>query len=245
MAEEPRWRWLLPSGMTRREQRTLVLLIVALAAGAAYQQYRGGWRRERLVLHRAETAVPGDAERPGKSPVARADARLDINRASAEELELLPGIGRVRAEAIVRYRNEHGPFQSLEELGNVAGIGGKTLENLRAYLRPIESSPVAATSPTRRTPEVRRAPPPRRRPPGPPSPAVANGGKINLNTATVEQLDSLWGVGPVLAKRIVEYRLRHGPFRRIEDIQKVRGIGPAVFSRNRHRLTVEPLRPRR
>ncbi len=49
--------------------------------------------------------------------------KLDLNTASAEELQKLPGIGPVLSEAIVAYRTEHGPFTRIEELRNVPGIG--------------------------------------------------------------------------------------------------------------------------
>jgi competence protein ComEA len=51
--------------------------------------------------------------------------------------------------------------------------------------------------------------------------------KINLNTATADQLDALPGVGPTTAAAIIDYRTRHGPFRSIDDLLDVRGIGPA------------------
>ena len=62
---------------------------------------------------------------------------------------------------------------------------------------------------------------------------------VNLNTATPEQLQTLTGVGPVLAERIVEYREESGPFERIEDITKVQGIAEKVFSDNAGRMTVD------
>ena len=55
---------------------------------------------------------------------------INVNRASAEELESLPGIGPVLAEAIVHYRNTR-PFESVEELTHVRGIGPKRLEAIR------------------------------------------------------------------------------------------------------------------
>lgn len=59
---------------------------------------------------------------------------IDLNRATLEELDRLPGIGPSKAEAILKYREEHGPFKSVEELKNVSGIGEKTLEKLLPYL---------------------------------------------------------------------------------------------------------------
>ena len=62
------------------------------------------------------------------------DAPINPNRADAQELQLLPGIGPALAERIVAYRREHGDFDSLEALDQVKGIGPKTLQNIRYYL---------------------------------------------------------------------------------------------------------------
>jgi competence protein ComEA len=56
---------------------------------------------------------------------------VNINLAAAAELETLPGIGPVIAQRIVEYREQHGPFHSLDELAQVKGIGPKKLEKLQ------------------------------------------------------------------------------------------------------------------
>lgn len=56
---------------------------------------------------------------------------------------------------------------------------------------------------------------------------------VDLNSASVEMLDALPGIGPVLAGRIVAYRERHGPFHRLEDLLQVDGIGPRLLDRIR------------
>ena len=66
--------------------------------------------------------------------------------------------------------------------------------------------------------------------------------QVNVNTATEEQLQAVPGVGKVLAKRIVEFRKEHGPFRRLEDIMKVRGIGEKPFQKLRPYLSVDKVR---
>ena len=78
-------------------------------------------------LH-AETASSGAG-----APVERQAAQpVNINRADAATLAAsLRGIGLRKAEAIVAYRTEHGPFKSVDELANVKGIGARTLDQLR------------------------------------------------------------------------------------------------------------------
>jgi competence protein ComEA len=55
-------------------------------------------------------------------------------------------------------------------------------------------------------------------------------GKININTASAEMLDSLPGIGPTIAQRIVEYRQDHGPFQKIVELTLVEGIGSAKLN---------------
>ena len=70
-----------------------------------------------------------------REPEAPDDGRLDLNTATREELEALPGIGEVKAQAILDYRAEHGAFSSVEELLEVSGIGEKTLAGLYEYVK--------------------------------------------------------------------------------------------------------------
>jgi len=69
--------------------------------------------------------------------------------------------------------------------------------------------------------------------------SVIAGDKVNLNTATLEELMTLERIGPKYAQRIIDYREAHGPFEKIEDIMKVKGIGTKTFEANKDILTVE------
>lgn len=67
--------------------------------------------------------------------------------------------------------------------------------------------------------------------------------RVDLNTAGAEELEALPGIGPVLARRIVAYREEHGPFKRVEDLMKVRGIGPVLLEKIRPYVYVGLITP--
>lgn len=91
---------------------------------------------------------------------------------------------------------------------------------------PIEAGAAAAVA----MQPIERAPEPE------PEPTIAK--KINLNAATQEELELLPGIGPALASRIIEHRNTRGPFRRVEDLARVSGIGPRTLERIRPHVTV-------
>jgi competence protein ComEA len=64
---------------------------------------------------------------------------------------------------------------------------------------------------------------------GPAGSAATPGAPVNLNTATVQQLDALPGIGPVLAQRILDWRTQHGRFASVDQLREVTGIGPSRF----------------
>lgn len=63
--------------------------------------------------------------------------------------------------------------------------------------------------------------------------------KVNLNTASLEELESLPKIGTVIANRIIEYRKTHGRFQSIEEITRVKGIGPKTFEKIKEMITVK------
>lgn len=68
--------------------------------------------------------------------------------------------------------------------------------------------------------------------------SAASAAKINLNSATADQLESLPGIGPAMAKSIIEHRGRVGKFQRIEELMNVKGLGEKKFLKIKDRLTV-------
>ena len=78
--------------------------------------------------------IPFEGEKGSLSEDGLSNDRFNINQASIEELMDLPGIGATRAQDIVEYRKENGPFQSVDDLLQISGIGEKTLERFKDQL---------------------------------------------------------------------------------------------------------------
>lgn len=70
--------------------------------------------------------------------------------------------------------------------------------------------------------------------------APASGEQVDLNTATVEQLQTIDGVGPVMAERIFTWRQEHGRFTSVDELQEIDGIGPKKFAKLKDRVRVQP-----
>jgi len=133
---------------TPDEARALAVLAVLVAAGAGLTVLESR-QPEVLALTLGDSlalgfsapaadTVPPPVPRTAPDTTARsaygADGRLDLNRASAEELEALPGIGPKTAERIVADRTKRGRFRAVKDLRRVKGIGVKTLARLAPHL---------------------------------------------------------------------------------------------------------------
>ena len=91
---------------------------------------------ERVLVPRRGEVLPVPASGPGGQPgAAGSGGRLDVNTATAEQLETLPGVGPATAQAILDHRREHGRFRSVDELLDVRGIGEAKLAALRSKVR--------------------------------------------------------------------------------------------------------------
>jgi len=146
-------------------------------------------------------------------------------------------VGAVRAPGIVRVR------AGARVVDAIAAAGGATADADLARLNlaaPLSDGARVAV------PAVGR-PPPALDPgavSGTPAASGAAGasgatsGPVNINTATAEELDQLPGIGPTTAAAIVSDRGAHGPFASVDDLQRVRGIGPSKLEQLRDLVTV-------
>lgn len=158
-------------------------------------------------------------ERIRTQPLAPGE-RIDPNRADALQLDRLPRVGPALANRIVEWRRDHGPFRSLADLDAVPGVGPALLETLEAHVDL--PSRIAAASPGRASGSRGRSSP------------------VDLNRATGEELESLPGIGPALAERILASREAEGPFRDVSELRRVSGIGPALLERLAPLVAVPP-----
>ena len=248
-------------GMTRKEVHVLAALIVVIAAGLAVRAWEERLDTGAYVLveqdrHWVPRQSQGQNHSPPRaysakqiSPSTSAgremyvdDGRLDLNRADATALDALPRIGPSRADAIIKWRQQNGFFASTEDLLKIHGIGEKTLDLLEPLIF-VDSTVSADTEENRKTGAVKQ--PGTTLVPKPESdiaPATAqntetsDAGRIDINSAGQEKLESLWNIGPAKARAIIEWRRTNGTFRNIEQLQEVQGIGPSTLERNRDRL---------
>jgi competence protein ComEA len=160
--------------------------------------------------------------------------QLNLNLASRAELALLPGMGPSRAKSVEDYRRGHGPFATIDDLRKVTGIGPKTLEKVRPLVF------VDATGTTQSRPAE---PPDMEVRPASASNAKSNKESkltdpINVNSASIAELQKLPGIGPKLAQRIVDERTLRGRFKSVDELRRVSGIGPKTLEKVRPHVIV-------
>ncbi|MBQ8567751.1 MAG: helix-hairpin-helix domain-containing protein [Oscillospiraceae bacterium] len=170
------------------------------------------------------------------------EVMIDINKAEADDLTQLDGIGSEIAEKIVAYRSENGDFSSVDGLLEVSGIGNGKLDNIRPYVyvsddvsgsvstetafsehsdvhvsSVISTETQAVVSETLLEAETTVI-------------TAAEVLYIDINSAGIEELMLLDGIGEATAEKIISYRTEHNGFSSKEEIMNVKGIGEKKYA---------------
>jgi competence ComEA-like helix-hairpin-helix protein len=227
-----------------RFHRTIAVSLVAILAFSALVIMFPAWREKDRSAVPTSGAAPSTPAAP-PLPASRnaveplLPGSIDLNRASVEELDRIPGLGASRAEKIVASRQAEGPFHSMDELQRITGIGQKTVDMIAPYLARIElekpnhfeRTPNGATSEESMSSSQNRL----------------STSLVNPNTASIEALAELPGIAEILARRLIDSREQDGPFRCPEDLLRVEGIGEKKMETLRPLLLFEwedaPARP--
>lgn len=179
---------------------------------------------------------PRSATRPTDDLPPATVAKVDLNLADRTELLQIPGIGPNIADAILAHRQTRGRFESIDELDNVHGIGGKTLGRLREWVRVEQAVSRGQAEPAVERLERKERPAPS---PVAGSRKLTEGDRpINVNRASAEELQRLPGIGAKLAERIVAAR-EERPFAAAEDLRRVSGIGAKTVEKLRSLVAFE------
>lgn len=120
--------------------------------------------------------------------------KLNLNAVSAVGLRGIKGLGASRAEEIVRYRDKHGPFTSIDDLSHVPHVGDMPQEE---FARLKQQFTIAASG------------------------SGEGAHKVNVNTANATELRQVPGIGAAHADAIVKHRQQHGPIRDVNEIDEL------------------------
>jgi competence protein ComEA len=195
-----------------------VALLVVLAAG--FLAWRSRPRAEPVAADLPASAAPaGPAQ---AAPAGPADAAPSATGGGEVVVAVA---GKVRRPGLVRLPPGSRVADAIEAAGGV--LPGTDMATVNLARKVVDGELIVVGVPTPAAPAGD----------GSAGPA-ASGGKVNLNTATLAQLDTLPGVGQVLAQRILDYRTSHGGFRSVSDLRQVDGIGDSRFEQLKDLVTV-------
>ncbi|MCL6450649.1 MAG: helix-hairpin-helix domain-containing protein [Acetobacteraceae bacterium] len=211
---------------SRAEQVVVLLLVAGLLAGCGLLSWQALARRGEPI-----PAGPAPGFGDPDSPEGLARGGDGANGASAPAEVTVHVCGAVARPGVYRFRPGSRVQDAITAAGGAAPGAALEALNLAAPLRDGQKVEVPekppggqAKGPSARAPGVV--------PPTPDNP-------LDLNSAGRQALEALPGIGPRLAERVLRYREEHGPFRRVEDLLEVEGIGPRTLERLRPLVRVD------
>lgn len=227
-----------------QHRKIIIILVVVILAGGAYWMLKHFqptlFLGEPDLVVETETAPPPRptaSPPPPPAPVPKPEIAVHVT-------------GAVRSPGVYYLSTDARVHEAIEKAGGKTSQADIHSLNLAAKVRDGEQI---------RVPEIRQTPDVRQHPPAPktikvPAPtatrpsvspqrpversASSDGSRININTATSQELQSIRGIGPATAKRIIEYRQTSGGFSTVDDLTNVKGIGEKTLEKLRGSITV-------
>ncbi len=195
------------------QRKAILLVFISILAGSLLLA-----RREPLPtlikqqsVSGPRTPAPKTSSRPKTASLQQ--GKLDINLAGISELTKLPGIGPSLANQIIVYRTQNGPFISTDDLVKVSGIGPAKLARIKNHITLPAAEAATGTAKTR----------------------------MELNTVTNAQLQTIPGIGPKTAQAIIDYRTTTGRYNNFNELLSVPRIGPKTLQKLKLYLYVTPV----
>ncbi len=232
------------ASFTPGESRIIVFVFVTLAIGCGIVEWKQV-SQSRLVFQaddRPQPVVSSGAFAAVPEGLDPTTGLVDVNVADDELLQTLPGVGPSTAAAIREHREMHGAFAGVDDLDKVPGIGPSKIARLAPRITfGTAAGAVAPVAPAVPVNGMAMGGGGGAGLPGMAAPveAASGNGRININTAGEAELQRLNGVGPALARRIIEDRQQRGAFRSPADLDRVRGIGQSILTKNAHLISVQ------
>ena len=198
------------------DRRTLAILAAVLAAAVGLTAF----------FTRTPSPQPAGAVAAGPSPVAMSSPAPTVRPSPSPSGEVVVEVvGKVQRPSVVTLPAGSRVQDALEAVGGARPGVDTSDQNLARVLADGEQIRIGLDpAPTQSTPQ------------GPAS--GQTGGVVDLNTASLEALQTIPGVGPVIAARIVTYREQNGGFHAVEELLKVSGIGEVTFAQMQPMVTV-------
>ena len=208
-----------------QHQKIIIVLVVVILAGGGYWMLKHF--HPALFLGEPDLVVETETT-PPMPPSSTAQPEIVVHVMGAVKS---PGVYHLSADARVH--------EAIQKAGGKTDQADLHSLNLAAKMRDGEQIYVPEI---RQTPDVGQTIPTSSSSAAPPQPSVrrsasSDGSRININTATFQELQTLRGIGPTMAQRIIEYRQTSGRFATVDDLTNVKGVGEKTLEKIRDSIT--------
>lgn len=192
------------------QRKAIILIFISILAGSLLLA-----RKEPLKTQIEQKLIQNNIIQKKQDVVL--DKKININEADVAQLMKIPGIGSKLANEIIQYKNKNGNFTYMEQLLDIPGLGEKKLNRIKNFIDlPEKNSKDISSSNYKNSGKITISEAPV---------------KIDLNTATAEQLCEIPYIGPKTAQSIIEYRNKNGLFHNLEEIKNIPRIGEKTYNK--------------